>query len=129
MVAFRITTLVMAAACTMALASAPMPAADARGTYDGAWNVAISGNSGNCDGMSYQYGVQIVNNSVRYGGGDAKISGTVGSNGDVSVNVANANGSAAGTGHLSNGSGRGKFHGRSKTGACTGTWTATRTGG
>ena len=79
--------------------------------------------------MSYQYGVQIINNVVRYYGGDANISGSVGSNGAVSVSLSNANGNANGSGRLSGSQGGGKFRGRTSSGFCAGTWSAARTGG
>jgi len=113
----------IAAVATCALMFAPN--ALARGAYDGQWSVAISGNSGNCDGLSYQYNIEIINSVVRYSGGDANISGNVGPSGNLSVQVSSNGNSAAGSGHLNGRSGSGRFHGRSASGSCGGTWSAT----
>jgi len=121
----RLATITAVAACAIFLAGN----AFAREAYDGAWSVDIVGKSGNCDGLSYHYDVRIVNNVLRYSGADASISGHVGSNGDVSVHVSNGDNSAAGAGRLSGRYGYGKFRGRSSSGDCSGTWSATRNGG
>jgi hypothetical protein len=121
----RLAALAAVAACAIFLAQNAL----ARGAYDGAWSVSISGTSGNCDGMTYQYDVRIANDVLGYNGGDASISGHVGANGDVSVRVLSGDSSAAGSGRLNGRSGRGKFRGRSSSGYCSGTWSATRTGG
>jgi len=127
MVAFtrRHSTLAVAAACVLILAQA----AQARGTFDGAWSVDISGRSGNCDGMTYQYDLQIINNQLHYGGADARISGSVSPSGEVNVRLSNGASSATGAGHLTGRTGRGRFYGRSSSGVCSGNWSAVRTGG
>ena len=121
----RLVTLAAAAVCVWSLAGY----AQARGPFDGVWSVDFSGNSGSCDGLSYQYSVEITNGHIKYAGGDGTISGSVGASGDVSAHVSNANATALGTGKLSGHSGHGKFHGRSQTGVCSGNWSAQRTGG
>jgi hypothetical protein len=124
---FTMRQAVVAAMAAIALNLAPN--AQARGGFDGAWSVVISGNSGTCDGLSYQYDLQIVNGALRYSGGDASISGAVAPSGSVNVRVSSGDNSAAGSGRLAGRSGRGSFRGRSSTGLCAGTWSATRTGG
>jgi hypothetical protein len=117
-----------AATLALGLAHGSVHDALARGAYDGAWSVNISGRSGTCDGVSISYGVSIVNNVVRYSGGDAQISGSVSSGGDLSVRVSAGGSNANGSGKLSAKSGHGRFRGSSSTGTCGGVWSASRTG-
>ena len=125
MLALRLTTIAAAAACVLAFADG----AQARGPYDGAWSVSVQGRSGACAGGNYSYNLQIVNNIVRYYGGDAQISGRVSRGGAVYVRVVSAQGNAAGSGRLRGNSGGGSFRGASSQGPCAGTWTGQRTGG
>ena len=125
MIALRLTTIAVGAACVLAFADGAL----ARGPYDGSWSVSVSGRSGACAGGNYAYNVQIVNGSVRYYGGDAQISGRVSPNGAVFVRVVSANGNAAGSGRLRSNTGGGSFRGHSSQGACAGTWSGQRTGG
>jgi hypothetical protein len=103
--------------------------AQARSASDGQWSVFISGQSGSCQGGSYQYQLQIVNGVVYYGGSDARITGRVNSRGAVYVRVWTSDRSAVGSGRLSNSVGGGTFRGQSPSGLCAGTWSARRTGG
>jgi hypothetical protein len=128
MVAFAL-RLAAAATFTLCLAPGAVQDAQARGAFDGSWSVSISGRSGTCDGLSYSYAVNIVNNVVHYSGGDAQISGSVNAGGSLSVRVSGAGTSAGGSGKLSARSGSGRFRGNSATGTCGGVWSATRTGG
>jgi hypothetical protein len=125
MVALRLMTIAVGAACVFAFADG----AQARGPYDGSWSVSVQGRSGSCAGASASYNLQIVNGSVRYYGGDARVSGRVSAGGAVSVRVVNAQGSAAGSGRLRGNSGSGAFRGHAQGGPCAGTWTGQRTGG
>lgn len=111
------------AACVLTFADA----AQARGPYDGAWTVSVSGRSGACAGGNYSYNLQIVNGSVRYYGGDAQISGRVSGGGAVVVRVVSSQGNAIGSGRLRGNSGGGTFRGASQQGACAGTWSGQRT--
>jgi hypothetical protein len=124
MVALRLTTIAVAAACVLTFADG----AQARGRYDGSWTVSVAGRSGACAGGNYQYNVQIVNSSVRYYGGDAQISGRVSGGGAVVVRVVSQGSSAIGSGRLRGNSGGGTFRGASQQGACAGTWTSQRIG-
>jgi hypothetical protein len=103
--------------------------AQARSPSDGQWSVSISGQSGSCQGGSYQYQLQIVNGVVYYGGSDARITGRVNSSGAVYVRVWTSDRSAVGSGRLSRSVGGGTFRGQSPSGMCAGTWSARRTGG
>lgn len=125
MVALRLATIAMGAACVLAFADG----AQARGPYDGSWTVSVSGRSGACAGGNYQYNLEIRNNIVRYYGGDAQISGRVSHGGGVYVRVVSAQGNAAGSGRLYGNSGGGSFRGASSQGICAGTWSGRRTGG
>src|SRR5262249_982833 len=110
-------------ACVLAFADS----AQARGPYDGSWTVSVAGRSGACAGGNYQYNVQIVNNSVRYYGGDAQISGRVSGGGSVVVRVVGQGSSAIGAGRLRGNRGGGTLGGASQQGACAGTWSSQRT--
>lgn len=103
--------------------------AQARSPYDGSWNVVVSGRSGDCQGGTYSYALQIVNGIVHYSGGDARITGRVSSNGAVYVRVSSSDRSAVGSGRLSRNTGAGTFRGRSSSGVCAGSWSGQRTGG
>ena len=103
--------------------------AQARSASDGHWSVFISGQSGSCQGGSYQYQLQIVNGIVYYAGSDARITGRVNSQGAVYVRVWTSDRSAVGSGRLSRNVGGGTFRGQSPSGMCAGSWSARRTGG
>ena len=50
----------------IAAATSVLPiGAQARSAYDGSWSVAVYGQSGSCQGGSYQFPVQIVNGNIR----------------------------------------------------------------
>jgi hypothetical protein len=125
MTAFALRFATVALACSLGMAEA----AHARGAFDGSWTVDITGRSGTCDGVSTSYGVSIINNIVRYNGGDATISGTVSPSGALTVHVSSGGNTAGGSGKLSSRSGRGNFRGSSSSGPCSGVWSAVRTGG
>lgn len=118
---FRIAFLVLA--CT---ASLPEKAA-ARTVYDGSWSVLIVTQRGTCD-RAYRYGVEIVNGRVIYSGGVVNFSGHVTPKGSVSVRVSTSDAFASGSGRLSRSVGRGRWSGRSGSGACSGYWEAERRG-
>jgi len=125
MVALRLTTIAVGAACVLAFADSAL----ARGPYDGAWTVSVAGRSGSCAGANTAYNLQIVNNNVRYYGGDAQVSGRVGAGGGVVVRVVSGDRSAVGSGRLRGNVGSGTFRGHAQGGPCAGTWTSQRTGG
>jgi len=124
MTGLRLAMIAVGAACVFAFADG----AQARGPYDGSWTVSVSGRSGTCAGVNTSYNLQIVNNSVRYYGGDAQVSGRVSGGGGVVVRVVNSSGNGVGSGHLRGGSGGGSFRGYVQGGPCTGTWSAQRSG-
>jgi hypothetical protein len=100
----------------------------ARNTFDGAWSVVISTQSGGCD-PQYRFGVQIINGNIVYdGGAGANVQGSVAPNGGVAVNVSSGGQSANGQGRLSRDSGGGTWRGQGFGGTCAGTWQAARRG-
>ena len=124
MVALRLTTIAVGTACVLAFADGAL----ARGPYDGSWSVSVQGRSGSCAGANASYNLQIINGSVHYYGGDARVSGRVSRGGAVFVHVVNAQGSAAGSGRLRGSSGSGSFRGHVQGGPCAGTWYGQRSG-
>jgi hypothetical protein len=105
---------------------ASLSAAQARTAYDGTWSVLIVTETGICD-RAYRYGVEIHNGAVRYqGGGPIDLVGRVAQNGSVRVSVTSGSQYAHGSGRMSRNAGRGRWSGRSNTGACSGYWTAER---
>lgn len=108
------------AALLLALSAAAAPAAT---PFDGAWNVTIITQAGDCD-AAYQYPLRIDNGKVLYdGSGSFSMSGNVGSSGAVTVSIALGERKASGSGHLSGKVGSGKWS--SSTG-CSGRWEAAR---
>jgi len=119
-----------AAGLSVALAlacAAALPAAEAGLNYDGLWSVVIVTKTGQCD-AAYRYPVRITNGSlVNAGSAPINISGKVGKNGAVIVNVSAGDKSAVGKGHLASTSGAGSWSGNGN-GACSGIWEAERRG-
>jgi hypothetical protein len=116
-----VTALVIAA--SIALGTAAPASADT--PYDGTWSVRFVTESGSCN-SSYDYTVAIQSGAVRPVGASARISGGVGGDGQVALDIRHMLASADASGRLQAkaGSGSGKW----KVGAlgCTGRWTAQR---
>ena len=116
--------LLVAAALAGAAAFVAMSGAEAGPGYDGLWSVVIVTKSGQCD-AAYRYPVRISNGSLGNAGtAPINISGKVGKNGAVVVNVSAGDKSAVGKGHLAGTTGAGSWNG----GACSGIWEAERRG-
>jgi hypothetical protein len=115
--------------CSAIALAAAVPAlapAEAVPSYDGLWSVVIITRAGICD-PSYRYPIRISNGNVLNAGkSTAHISGRVGKNGAVVVNVSQGDKSAIGTGRLAATSGGGSWTGGN--GACAGVWQAERRG-
>jgi hypothetical protein len=108
----------------LALAGAAAPA-EAGTAYDGSWNVVIHSSNTACKGS--QLPLKIENGRLGYSGYvPASVSGSVGGNGAVTVNVSGGGRSANGSGRLSGNSGSGTWSGGSASSACSGTWSASR---
>ena len=122
----RIFTRGLLVVSTLALAAA-VPAlrpAEAVPSYDGVWSVVIVTQQGICD-PSYRYPIRITKgNLVNAGNAQVTISGKVGKNGAVVVNVAAGDKTATGTGRLGGKVGGGSWSGGN--GLCSGIWQAER---
>ena len=122
----RIFTRGLLVVSTLALAAA-VPAlrpAEAVPSYDGVWSVVIVTQQGICD-PSYRYPIRITKgNLVNAGHAQVTISGKVGKDGAVVVNVAAGDKTATGTGRLGGKVGGGSWSGGN--GLCSGIWQAER---
>jgi hypothetical protein len=98
--------------------------AEALPSYDGLWSVVIITRAGICD-PTYRYPIRISNGNVLNAGRSAvRISGRVGKNGAVVVNVSSGDKTAIGTGRLAATTGGGSWSGGN--GVCSGVWQAER---
>ena len=117
----------IAAALAGAAALPTLAGAQAQPGYDGLWSVVIVTKTGQCD-AAYRYPIRITNGSlVNAGSAPINISGKVGKNGAVIVNVNAGDKSAVGKGRLAATSGAGSWSGNAN-GACSGVWEAERRG-
>jgi hypothetical protein len=115
--------LVMAALATAVAVPALSPAEAVPG-YDGVWSVVIITKEGICD-PSYRYPIRITNGTLGNAGtASVSISGKVGKNGAITVNVSTGDKTATGTGRLAGSHGTGSWSGGN--GACSGVWQAER---
>ena len=110
----------IAIGCFMALASA----ADARTTFDGAWDLLFVTQRGECD-PSYSFTVNVSNGILTHPN-LVKFRGHVARSGAVHASVTVQDKYASGSGRLSGTSGRGTWSGHSGNGRCSGYWTAQR---
>jgi hypothetical protein len=114
---------VVAALATAAAVPALSPAEAVPG-YDGVWSVVIITKEGICD-PSYRYPIRITNGTLGNAGtATVSISGKVGKNGAITVNVSTGDKTATGTGRLAGSHGTGSWSGGN--GACSGVWQAER---
>ncbi|MCC8963850.1 hypothetical protein H8A95_16400 [Bradyrhizobium sp. Pear76] len=116
----RLWLCVMATNCIVALT----PAAHARSAYDGSWDLLFVTQSGDCD-PSYNFTVNVFNGVVTHPN-LVKFRGHVARSGAVRASVTVHEKYAAGTGRLSNTTGRGTWRGHSGSAQCLGYWTAQR---
>jgi hypothetical protein len=97
----------------------------ASSAYDGTWSVTIQASNGDC--KTSHLPLKIDNGKVGYNGYvPVSVSGSVGGNGAVSVNLRGGGRTARGSGHLSGNSGSGTWTGSSSSSNCSGTWSASR---
>ena len=103
------------------------PAAAKAADYNGRWAVDLVTESGPCS-AHYSYAVTISDGQVRLVSGDdgARVSGQVGADGNIGLDVTKGGASGSGTGHLDAGKGSGTWKVSS---LCSGRWTARRSGG
>jgi hypothetical protein len=117
----RLRWMLAAAALTAAVVPA---AADARGSYDGTWNVVFATTRGTC---SSGYSVPFTVNGTRVSSaGGGRVSGSVNRSGGVAVQVSVGASHATGGGRLAGTSGGGSWRGVIQGDNCSGTWSATR---
>ncbi len=116
--------LLVGSALALVAAIPALGPAEAVPSYDGLWSVVIITRAGICD-PSYRYPIRISNGHVLSAGGSSvHISGRVGKNGAVVVNVSRGDKTAFGTGRLAATSGAGSWTGGN--GICAGVWQAER---
>jgi hypothetical protein len=112
------------AAIAAAVALPALRPAEAVPSYDGIWSVVIHTRIGICD-PSYRYPIRISKGTVvNAGNAQVTISGKVGRDGSLIVNVSTGDKTATGTGRLVGKTGSGSWSGGN--GACEGTWEAER---
>jgi hypothetical protein len=92
--------------------------------YDGGWTVSLSGTTGECQGHSLTYMIQVRNGRVSYGGGDASLSGRISPNGSTSFRVSSGDRIGNASGRVSRNSGGGSFEGQVSGKPCSGSWKA-----
>ncbi len=104
-----------------------LPAAARATDYNGRWAVELVTETGLCD-TSSRYAVAISGGQVRLvsGGDGARISGRIGADGRVGLDVAKGSASGSGTGRLRAGSGSGTW---TVSSLCSGRWSARRADG
>ena len=110
------------AAATALFAAIPF-AARAASSYDGMWSVTIMTQAGNCP-SSLRYAVRVARGRVYGDDQSYDVNGFVAANGATRVTVSEKGQSASGTGRLSGNAGAGRW--RTRTGECSGQWTAQR---
>jgi hypothetical protein len=116
--------LLVVSALALAAAIPALRPAEAVPSYDGVWSVVIVTQQGICD-PSYRYPIRITKgNLVNAGTAQVTISGKVGKNGAVVVNVSAGDKQATGTGRLGGKVGGGSWSGGN--GLCSGIWQAER---
>lgn len=108
-----------------ALSSAtPLAAATGRSAYDGAWSLDFVTQRGACD-PTYHFDVNISDGIVTHPN-LVQFRGRVTAGGAVRASVTVQDKHAAGSGRLTNSSGRGTWSGWAGNARCSGYWTAQR---
>jgi hypothetical protein len=93
--------------------------------YNGTWSVQLVTESGSVCDSSYSYAIAIRDGQVRLASASegASVSGRIGQDGSVGINVQQGNATGTASGRLRTSSGSGTWRVAS---LCTGRWTATR---
>jgi hypothetical protein len=92
--------------------------------FDGGWTVSLNGVTGECQGHSLTYMVDVRNGRITYGGGDASVSGRISPSGATFIRVASGDRIGNASGHVSRSSGGGSFQGQVSGNPCSGSWRA-----
>jgi hypothetical protein len=116
----KLVYLATVAGCLVALNSG----AQARSTYDGAWDLLFVTQRGACD-QTYSFSVNISNGIVTHPN-LVRFRGYVARSGAVRASVTVQDKYASGVGRLSGNAGQGSWSGYSGTARCSGYWTARR---
>ena len=123
----RVARWAFAASVLIALIGAPVTADAARGprtgSYDGVWNVQFATQAGNCSSNSVPFTVSGTRVSSAGGG---KVTGGIGRNGSVAVQISVGASKASGNGRLGGNTGVGRWSGIIQGDRCSGTWQASR---
>ncbi len=112
----------------VALAAVAAAPARAQSSYDGVWSVLVITEKGTCD-RGYRYPIRIHRGKVGHANPENtsfNIAGRVNAGGGVFVKISRGQQSASGSGHMSAGSGSGRW--KTASGECSGVWTAERRG-
>jgi hypothetical protein len=110
----------------LAALAGPVHAASAN-RFDGSWSVVATTESGSCDG-SYRYPIVIRGGTIDDAGDNgADASGRAGADGRILGTIRSGLASVTVTGRLRGSGGAGRWT-LSGIGACSGRWTAQRTG-
>ena len=118
------TSLGLAVALGLGLSSFAAAAAPSQNGRDGLWSVQLVTEAGSCD-ATYTASVAVQNGSVRpLQSGGATVSGQVGPNGDVNLDIRKSLAQAAASGRLNEKSGSGTW--RLAMLGCHGRWTASK---
>jgi hypothetical protein len=116
--------LLIVSTLSFAGAAAALRPAEALPNYDGIWSVVIVTQQGICE-PSYRYPIRISKGHLlNAGNAQVTITGKVGKDGAVVVNVAAGDKTATGTGRLAGKAGGGSWSGGN--GICSGVWQAER---
>jgi hypothetical protein len=95
-------------------------------SFDGAWGVVVSTDSGTCDPAN-RLNLDIRDGTLHYAGDSSVlIRGWVANSGLLQVRVSSGNLRASGSGRLSGKSGAGTWRGSNSASSCTGSWSAER---
>jgi len=121
--------------CVIALTAASVilgSAASANAApQDGNWSVVAQTTRGHCENIQFGLAVRggrISSGGGSYGGYQARFGGSVSRSGRVQVNAMAGPRTAHGTGRLGPYQGGGTWAGRGPSGACSGVWSAYRSG-
>jgi hypothetical protein len=106
------------------LSATPIAPATAQSPYDGPWSLTFVTQRGACD-PTYHFDVNISNGIVSHPN-LRRFRGRVTAGGSVHASVSVEGKQAAGSGRLTNSSGRGTWSGRAGNERCSGYWIARR---
>ncbi|HTT48347.1 MAG TPA: hypothetical protein VMG39_10140 [Pseudolabrys sp.] len=120
----RLSNLALFLALSAAVVASTLPRTAVAAVRDGIWSVLVITEKGECD-RGYRYEVKVAKGHITYNGDlGINLAGTVASDGATKVSIQAGEKGASGTGHLSERSGAGVWHGIGAAGSCAGRWEA-----